>query len=132
MIISVIIISFFAQYLVFALLDRQTGKLLNPSIVIDRAYLVKADITDAQNLQLSYNNKYLSFTKENRLEVIDLNQNKPIFDSTIFFDPFKRILSYRWLPDRNSLLVLIDEPNQFEVHLYSLDFNNQTDRKSVV
>lgn len=121
-----LVLSFFTQYLVYSWLDWKTGELLNPSITIDHKYLVKTDISEAKNFQLSYNNKYLSFINQDRLEVIDLYQNKSIFDSVLFFDSATKIINYRWLPDRNSLLFFSTEPDHLRTYLYSLDLNDNT------
>jgi len=112
--------------LVFAFLDWKSSKLLNSSITIDHKYLVKIDIAEAENLQLSYNNKYLSFINNNKLEVIDLYQNKSVFDSSIVLDSSFKLLNYKWLPDRNSLLFFSNEADPSKAYLYSLDFNDQT------
>lgn len=120
----VLVLSIFTQYLIFTLLDWKFSEFLNSSITINHKYLVRTDIAEAEKLQLSYNNKYLSFIKNNSLEVIDLYQNESVFNSTLFLDPSSRILNYRWLPDRNSLLFFSTGLDQSKTYLYSLDFNN--------
>lgn len=125
-IIAILFLSFFTQYLVYTWLDWKSSKLLNSSITIDHEYLVKTDIAEAENLQISYNNKYLSFINDNKLKVIDLYQNKSVFDSTLFLDSSFKLLNYKWLPDRNSLLFFNTEADISKAYLYSLDFNNET------
>jgi len=129
-VIAIIIgLSLFTQYLIFAFLDWKTGELLHSSITIDQAHLVETDITEAENLQLSYNNKYLSFINDNKLEVIDLFQNKSVFDSSVFLDSSSEMLNYKWLPDRNSLLFFTTQPGHLRGYLYSLDLNNSTNNE---
>ena len=123
-IVLVLVLSFFTQYLIFTLLDWKFSEFLNSSITIDHKYLAKTDIVEAENLQLSYNNKYLSFIKNNSLEVIDLYKNELVFNSSLFLDPSSEMLNYRWLPDRNSLLFFSTGSDQSKTYLYSLDFNN--------
>lgn len=123
-IVLVLVLSFFTQYLIFTLLDWKFSEFLNSSITIDQKYFVRTDIVEAENLQLSYNNKYLSFSKNNSLEVIDLYQNESVFDSSFFLDLSSEIISYRWLPDRNSLIFFSTESGHSRTYLYSLDFND--------
>lgn len=122
-IVLVIVLSFITQYLIFAFLDWKSSELLNSSITIDHKYLVKTDIAEAENLQLSYNNKYLSFIIDNNLEVIDLYQNKSVFESNLLLDSLS-LLNYRWLPDRNSLIFFSTESDHSRTYLYSLGFND--------
>lgn len=107
-------------------MDWKTGMLLNPTMRIDKAYEVKTDITQPTNLQLSHNNKYLSFINERGLMVIDLYHNESVFDSSVSLHPSSKILNYRWLPDRNSLLFINSEQHNSVTRLYSLDLNKRT------
>lgn len=124
LIVFLLVISLAGQYLIYYVLEWQTGELLSPSFRFDKPYLVKEDISGAEEMRLSYNNKYLSCLKGGCLSVIDLSRNELVFQSAPP-DQFAKLTGYKWLPDRNSLIYLISK-NQNGTNstvLYSLDLD---------
>lgn len=124
-IIFLLVISLAGQYLVYCILEWQTGKLLSPYFRFDKPYSVKEDISGAEEMRLSYNNKYLSYLKGERLAVIDLSRNELVFKSEPP-DHSSKLIGYKWLPDRNSLLYLINKNQEgsYSTVLYSLDLDS--------
>ncbi len=131
-IINLTIMICLIQLLIFALLDRQVEHWLNPSFQFNKAYFVNIDLKNSSKLNLSYNNKFLALMINNELRIIDLTMNTPInFQEDI--PKAGRILGYAWLPDRNSLLYLTRDKNDFSTHLFSLnlDLSSTPDTKAV-
>lgn len=116
-----IIISLVLQGFLFQLLEWKAEDMLNPLFRYGKAYTINVDLSHSQNHSLSYNNRFLSYISENNLKVIDLTTN-----NTVFTSPYKKnmLLNYKWLPDRNSLVYLVRNQNNYqEILLYSLDLD---------
>lgn len=130
---GIAVLSIVIQLAVFLFLDRKAAQLMNPALHLDSAYQAGYGISGAQEIRLSYNNKFLSFIRENALVVIDLSKNKIVF-TTKDDSGQTKCLGYNWLPDGNSLVYLTGgserpgEPARPEqpVILYSLDIDTQT------
>lgn len=126
-----LILTITIQHLAYLFFDWKAGQLLNPTLTPDKRFFVKteADMTQAVDFQLSYNNNYLGLSDKDSFKIIDLYRNSIIFDSNRYFGSSSELLAYRWLPDRNSLLFFLTDPGQPGVSLYSLDLNDHTDHE---
>jgi len=121
--IWLLLLSLVLQLAVYALLNWQAEQLLNPSLHINQAYVLKTDLSQADGFVLSYNKKLLAYRSGRYLEVIDLTTNKKIFSKCPEKDAAK-IVGFAWLPDRNSMVYLIREQNKNAItSLYSVDFS---------
>jgi len=122
-IIWLLLPSLVLQLAVYALLNWQAEQLLNPSLHINQAYVLKTDLSQAYGFALSYNKKLLAYQAGRYLEVIDLTTNTKIFSKCPEEDAAK-IAGFAWLPDRNGMVYLIREQNKNAVtSLYSVDFS---------
>jgi len=69
--------------------------------------------TDLKNVQVSYAKDYLAYSENGTLKVFNLTNEKVVFEkkSPSANDKTLSVLSYQWLPDRNSLLYFYDKNN---------------------
>jgi len=120
-ILVLIIASLIVQGIVFTFFNWKAEQLLNPYFQADKRFTIGFDFQDADSLALSFNNRYLSGIIEDNLSIIDLVNNKIVFNSEILEDN-SSILSYKWLPDRNSLIFIRRSGlSPSSVSLYSVD-----------
>lgn len=123
-----LLLTFILQYGLFFLLDLKAKEILNPSIKYDKPYVLNSsiNINSADNFSLSYNNRYLAFTENHLLKIIDLMENRNVFSSDNL-DKGTKILNYKWLPDRNSLVFFCMKNTLKDnrlVQLYSLQLES--------
>ncbi|MDW8799770.1 hypothetical protein P8V03_01205 [Clostridium sp. A1-XYC3] len=57
---------------------------------------------EAKNIKASYNGKYISYYEDESIKVIDTSNNKK---KEITFEDGGKLSSYKWLPDRDIMLV---------------------------
>ncbi len=65
--------------------------------------------TGVKNLQASFAKDYLAYTDRGGLKVFNVKTSKSVFSENK--PPQGEILSYHWLPDRNTLLFVTAKPN---------------------
>ena len=73
--------------------------------------------SNLQNIQISYAKDYLAYTENGTLKVYNLVQGKQVFEkkSPSVTDETLGVLTYQWLPDRNTLLYFYAKKNPNEV-----------------
>ncbi|HHV65502.1 MAG TPA: hypothetical protein GXX46_10585 [Peptococcaceae bacterium] len=119
-----LIVSLVFQLAIFLVLEHFTEQFLNPLFRLNKAYTLNVDLSTAQNITLSFNNRYLAYIAEGTLHVIDLTKNDLVITSKEKPEAHS-ILAYKWLPDRNSLLYIArtNSTQDSPIGLYSLDFD---------
>lgn len=130
-------ISVFWQLPVYYVLNQQVTQILNPNltnsvnqlktIVYNKKYFKLTG--NMSTPSVSYDDRYLVYCSGLSLEVYDFNLEKVIWKQTAY--PLGQILAYKWLPDRNSLLLFIsgigaapDKPHLKTLTLHSIEFDN--------
>ncbi|MDP4108468.1 MAG: hypothetical protein Q8878_00435 [Bacillota bacterium] len=63
---------------------------------------VKIDTNDAENLQCSYDGFYISYIKNGRLIIVSMSSGK---SSKIYAEDGGEILNYKWIYDRNRIVI---------------------------
>lgn len=73
--------------------------------------------TDLENIQISYAKDYLAYTENGTLKIFNLVQEKLVFEkkSPSTTDKTLGVLTYQWLPDRNTLLYFYAKKNPNEI-----------------
>ena len=73
--------------------------------------------SDLSNIQVSYGKDYLAYTENGTLKIFNLVQGKQVFQkkSPSTTDKTLGVLTYQWLPDRNTLLYFYAKKNPNEV-----------------
>lgn len=109
------LISLFLQFGAYSLLDQQVAKVLGP--VADNGPIteeLKSTIpgSDFDNIQISYAKDYLAYTENGTLKIFNLKKEKIVFEKKPpSNDKTKGVLSYQWLPDRDTLLYFYAKKN---------------------
>jgi len=111
------------QFAAFSILNWKADQLLNSSFRLDHAYSVDADLTNAEEFDLSYNNKYFSYVSNHQLYIIDLFRNKPVEFKENPFTAEAMMIGYKWLPDRNILIYVKNDIASQTSTLFSLDLD---------
>lgn len=110
------LVSLLLQYGAYALIENQVGKVLAPQTLNEPiTNSLKATIpgTNLENIQISYEKDYLAYTENGTLKIINLTNSKVVFEksSPSTTDKTLGVLSYQWLPDRNTLLYFYAKKN---------------------
>jgi hypothetical protein len=112
------LISFVLQYGVYSILNNQVQKVLAPPTAaspppITRQLKATVPSANLNNIQISYAKDYLAYTENGTLKVFNLNKNKVVFqkESPVANDKTLGVLTYQWLPDRNTLLYFYAKKN---------------------
>jgi len=73
--------------------------------------------SNLQNIQVSYAKDYLAYTENGTLKIYNLVKGKQVFEkkSPSTTDKTLGVLTYQWLPDRNTLLYFYAKKNPNEV-----------------
>jgi hypothetical protein len=73
--------------------------------------------SNLKNIQVSYAKDYLAYTENGTLKIFNLVQGKQVFEkkSPSTSDKTLGVLTYQWLPDRNTLLYFYAKKNPNEV-----------------
>ena len=109
------LISLFLQFGAYSLLDHQVAKVLGP--VADNGPIteeLKATIpgSNLENIQISYAKDYLAYMENGTLKIFNLKKEKIVFEKKApDNEKTKGVLSYQWLPDRDTLLYFYAKKN---------------------
>lgn len=117
----ILLLTLAVQLTAFGLLNRQAGRWLNPYFRPNHAYRVGLTVAAAHSFHLSYNNKYLSFIRQQQLVIVDLLRNEKVDFTESPTIPAGTILAVKWLPDRNSLVYIEKNGLNGNCSLFSLD-----------
>ena len=110
------LVSLLLQYGAYSFMNNQVQKVMAPSenakpITLQlKATLPGSDLT---NIQISYAKDYLAYSENGTLKVFNLTNEKVVFEkkSPSVKDETLGVLTYQWLPDRNTLLYFYAKSN---------------------
>lgn len=100
-------------------LNHQVQGVMTPLSNAPITVNLKATIpgSNLKNIQISYAKDYLAYTENGTLKIFNLFQGKQVFEkkSPSTTDKTLGVLTYQWLPDRNTLLYFYAKKNPNEV-----------------
>jgi hypothetical protein len=109
------LVSLLLQYGGYYFLDNQVQKVMEPANSVPITLQIKATIpgSDLNNIQISYAKDYLAYTENGTLKVFNVTNEKVVFEkeSPSVNDKTLGVLTYQWLPDRNTLLYFYAKKN---------------------
>jgi hypothetical protein len=110
------LVSLVLQYGAYSYLNNQVQKVMAPSEKSEPVTLqLKATIpgSDLKNIQVSYAKDYLAYTENGTFKIFNLINKKVVFEkkSPSPNDKTLGVLTYQWLPDRNTLLYFYAKKN---------------------
>ena len=114
------LVSLFLQGGAYFLLNNKVQKVMTPLPNAEPITLkLNATIPGSglKNIQISYAKDYLAYTENGVLKIFNLVQGKQVFEkkSPSTTDKTLGVLTYQWLPDRNTLLYFYAKKNPNEV-----------------
>jgi len=113
------LVSLFLQGGAYFFLNYKVQEVMTPLSNEPITLNLKATIpgSNLQNIQISYAKDYLAYTENGTLKVFNLVQGKLVFEkkSPSTTDKTLGVLTYQWLPDRNTLLYFYAKKNPNEV-----------------
>jgi len=99
----------------YSLLNNQVQKVMSPVSSEPITLQLKATIpgSDLKNIQISYAKDYLAYSENGTLKVFNLKNKKVVFEkkSPSANDKTLGVITYQWLPDRNTLLYFYAKNN---------------------
>jgi len=110
------LVSLLLQYGAYSFLNNEVQKVMAPPVNSEPITLqLKATIpgTDLNNIQISYAKDYLAYSENGTLKIFNLTNKKVVFEkkSPSENDKTLGVLTYQWLPDRNTLLYFYVKKN---------------------
>jgi hypothetical protein len=110
------LVSLLLQFGAYYFLNNQVQKVMDPAGVSEPITLqLKATIPGANltNIQISYAKDYLAYMENGTLKVFNLSNQTVVFEkkSPSVSDQTLGVLTYQWLPDRNTLLYFYAKKN---------------------
>lgn len=113
------LVSLFLQGGAYFILDRKVQEVMAPISKEPITLKLNATIpgTNLKNIQISYAKDYLAYTEDGTLKIFNLIQGKQVFEkkSPSTTDKTLGVLTYQWLPDRNTLLYFYAKKNPNEI-----------------
>ncbi|HZK83294.1 MAG TPA: hypothetical protein VFC58_01170 [Desulfosporosinus sp.] len=114
------LVSLFLQGGAYSLLNNKIRGVMAPLAASEPITLnLTATIpgTNLENIQISYAKDYLAYTENGTFKIFNLIQGKQVFEkkSPSNTDKTLGVLTYHWLPDRNTLLYFYTKKNPNEV-----------------
>jgi len=95
-------------------LNNQVRKVINP-VVSSEPITLQATIPGSalNNIQISYNKDYLAYSENGTLKVFNLKNEKVVFEKKSPSENNRTlgVITYQWLPDRNTLLYFYAKKN---------------------
>ncbi len=113
------LVSLFLQGGAYFLLNNKVQGVMTP--ISNKPITLKLNATipglNLENIQLSYAKDYLAYTENGTLKIFNLVKGKQVFEkkSPSTTDKTLGVLTYQWLPDRNTLLYFYAKKNPNEV-----------------
>ncbi|MDP4158909.1 MAG: hypothetical protein Q8911_03960 [Bacillota bacterium] len=109
------LVSLLLQYGAYSILNKKIEDVMAPVNNDSPITLqLKATIpgSDLTNVQISYAKDYLAYTEDGTLKVFNLTNEKVVFEKKPSSnDTSYGVLTYQWLPDRNTLLYFYAKKN---------------------
>lgn len=111
------LVSLLLQFGAYSFLNNQVQKVMEPVVVPNEPITLqlKANIpgTDLKNIQISYAKDYLAYSENGIFKIFNLSKGKIVFEKKLpsANDKTMGVLTYQWLPDRNTLLYFYAKKN---------------------
>ncbi|WP_407308851.1 hypothetical protein [Desulfosporosinus sp. SB140] len=109
------LISLLLQYGAYSYLNNKVKQVMNPKTNTAPITLqLKAEIpgSNLTNIQVSYAKDYIAYTESGTFKVFNLKKEKVVFEKAApSNDKSLGVLTYQWLPDRNTLLYFYAKKN---------------------
>jgi len=111
------LVSLLLQFGAYSLLNNQVAKVLGPvsetNDPITKQLTATIPGSDFENIQISYAKDYLAYTENGTLKVFNLKKEKMVFEKKLptANDKTMGVLSYQWLPDRDTLVYFYAKKN---------------------
>ena len=109
------LVSLLLQFGAYSLINNQVQKVMSPVSNEPITLKLKATIpgTDLTNIQISYAKDYLAYKENGTLKVFNLKKESVVFEKKLpsANDKTLGVLTYQWLPDRNTLLYFYARKN---------------------
>ncbi|MGI6120326.1 MAG: hypothetical protein ACOYIB_07155 [Desulfosporosinus sp.] len=113
------LVSLFIQGGAYFYLNNKVEEVMSPLAKEPITLKLKAIIpgTDLENIQISYAKDYLAYLENGTFKVFNLVQGKQVFEKKPPSDTDKTlgVISYQWLPDRNTLIYFYAKKNPNKV-----------------
>jgi len=129
-------VSLLLQFGAYSLLNYQIKKVMEPNPVSGEPITSQLKTTisssDLETVQISYAKDYLAYSENGTLEIYNLKKGKVVFTSPTANDITLGVLTFQWLPDRNSLVYFYADKNPNSqnsqiTELYSLELPSSDD-----
>ena len=110
------LVSLLLQFVAYSFLNQQVQKVMAPTVASEPITLqLKSTIPGSAltNIQISYAKDYLAYMENGTLKVFNLKKETVVFEkkSPVANDQTLGVLTYQWLPDRNTLLYFYAKKN---------------------
>ncbi|ODA42766.1 hypothetical protein [Desulfosporosinus sp. BG] len=109
------LVSLLLQFGVYSLLNNQVQRVMAPVASEPITLQLKATIpsADLTNVQISYAKDYIAYSENGTLKVFNLKKQTIVFEkeSPSVDDKALGVLTYQWLPDRNTLIYFYAKKN---------------------
>ncbi|KJR48012.1 Flagellar basal-body rod modification protein FlgD [Desulfosporosinus sp. I2] len=111
------LVSLLLQFGAYAFLNQQVANVLSPpgadNVPITKQLKAIIPGTNLKNIQISYAKDYLAYTENGTLKVFNLTKEKLVFEKKLPSptDLTMGVLTYQWLPDRDTLIYFYAKKN---------------------
>ena len=129
-------VSLLLQFGAYSLLNYQIKKVMEPNAVSSEPITSQLKTTipssDPQTVRISYTKDYLAYSENGTLKIFNLKKGNVVFSSPTANDSTLGVLTYQWLPDRNTVIYFYADRNpnlgnSQITQLYSLELPNSDD-----
>ena len=111
------LVSLLLQFGAYYFLNQQVANVLSPpgaeNVPITKQLKAIIPGTNLKNIQISYAKDYLAYTENGTLKVFNLTKEKLVFEKKLPSptDLTMGVLTYQWLPDRDTLIYFYAKKN---------------------
>lgn len=130
------LVSLLLQFGAYSFLNKQVASVLAPNSGVPNEPIIRnltATVpgSDLKNIQISYAKDYLAYTENGALKVFNLTKERIVFEKKLpsTNDPTMGVLTYQWLPDRDTLLYFYAKKNPNPVTYVTVKPNPTTQTK---
>lgn len=127
------LVSLLLQFGAYSFLNKQVASVLAPNTGVPNEPIIRnltATIpgSDLKNIQISYAKDYLAYTENGVLKVFNLTKERIVFEKKLpsTNDTTMGVLTYQWLPDRDTLLYFYAKKNPNPVSYVTLKYDLAT------
>lgn len=110
--------SLLLQFGGYSVLNNKVKKVMAPpSVAIEPPITLQLKATipgyDFENIQISYDKEYLAYMEKGTFKVFNLRKERTVFQKRLLTEDDKTlgVLTYQWLPDRDTLLYFYAKKN---------------------